>query len=211
MKFFLEIGWFIRQEKTTYLIGIISLILVCALRMLPPFLVKELVDSFLARSITRTFLLQRVGMILAVALALYGLRYVWRLAVFGTAARLASQLRERLYRHFTLLTAEFYNRERTGDLMAHATNDINAIEVAGGDGLMLLLEFIIAGILTVGCMGFQVNWPITLVALIPMLILAQVTRSYGKRMSRYFRESQQAFSRLNERVQENISGMRVVK
>jgi ABC-type multidrug transport system fused ATPase/permease subunit len=211
MKFFLDIAWFIRQENTTYLIGIISLILVCTLRMLPPFLVKELVDSFLARSITRSFLLQRVGMILVVALALYGLRYVWRLAVFGTAARLASQLRERLYRHFTLLTAEFYNRERTGDLMAHATNDINAIEVAGGDGLMLLLEFIIAGILTVGCMGFQVNWKITLVALIPMLILAQVTRSYGKRLSRYFRESQQAFSRLNERVQENISGMRVVK
>lgn len=211
MKFFLEIAWFIRQEKTNYLIGTISLILVCTLRMLPPYLVKELIDAILARTITRAFLLQRVGMILAVALILYALRYTWRLVVFGAAARLATLLRERLYRHFTLLTAEFYNRERTGDLMAHATNDINSIEVAGGDGLMLLFEFVVAGLLTVGCMGFLVNWKITLVALVPMLILAQVTRYYGKRLSRYFRESQQAFSRLNERVQENISGMRVVK
>lgn len=211
MKFFLELAWFFKQEKANYGFGIASLVLVALLRMYPPYLVKEVVDAILARSITREYLLLRVALIMATALFLYWLRYAWRLRVFGASARLARQLRERLYRHFTLLTAEFYNRERTGDLMAHATNDINAIEVAAGDGALMLADCVIAGILTIGCMGVMVNWKVTLVALAPMLLLARITRYYGKRLNRLFRDAQHAFSSLNDRVQENISGMRVVK
>lgn len=211
MKFFAELAWFFRQEKENYGVGIICLVLMASLRMLPPYLVREVVDSILSRTITREYLLARVLVIMTVAAALYVLRYAWRLKTFGAAARLARLLRERLYRHFTLLTPEFYQQERTGDLMAHATNDINAIEVAAGDGVMMLAECVVSGVLTVCCMGMLVNWKVTLMALVPMLLLARITKYYGKRLNRHFREAQKAFSNLNDRVQENISGMRVVK
>jgi ATP-binding cassette subfamily B protein len=211
MTFFADILWYVKQEKLTYGLSLLSMILVAFLRLAPPYVVRVVMDGIATRSITGGGLRRWVVVLLVAGILLYGLRYVWRLTVFGSAANLARIMRNRLYLHFTRLSPEFYHRHRTGDLMAHATNDILAIETAAGDGILMLMECVIGGTAIIASMGVLVSWKLTLLALLPMLFMARITQYYRSYLNSYFHKAQMAFSDLNDKVQENISGIRVVK
>lgn len=142
---------------------------------------------------------------------MYGLRYVWRLNLFGAASRLGKVLRYRLYSHFTKMSPSFYQKYRTGDLMAHATNDITAVTNTAGSGVMSAVDATITAFVTLLVMFTTISWKLTLIVLIPMPFMAFITNRLGKKIHASFKESQAAFSDLNNNVQESVTGMKVTK
>ncbi len=142
---------------------------------------------------------------------MYALRYTWRLQIFGSSVLLARSLRERLFQHFTQMSPAFYQRRRVGDLMAHATNDLQAVQQTAGSGVLTLVDSIATGGFVIAAMAITIDWKLTLIVLLPMPVMAYMTNYYGKLMHERFRSAQQAFSGLNDKTQESISGMKVIK
>lgn len=210
MRIFKDLMWYFKQEKRSYIIGIIILVLVSLLNLIPPKIVGMVVDGINDGTLTKIKLLELIGSILAVALIVYILRYFWRLMIFGSAIKLGKVLRNRLYHHFTKMSPRFYHTRRTGDLMAHSTNDVWAVVDAGGEGVLTLVDSLSMGSLVIVTMLF-IDWRLTLIALIPMPFMAWAVKHYGDLLHQRFDKAQEAFSDLNDKVQENVSGVRVIK
>lgn len=129
-----NLWWFFKEEKKRYLIGILSLSLVAVLNLIPPKIMGSVIDAITTGKLTRPQLLWNLlGLVLS-ALAMYGLRYIWRMYILGTSYKLGQVVRYRLFEHFTKMSPSFYQKYRTGDLMAHATNDINSLTRLAGGG-----------------------------------------------------------------------------
>ncbi|RXT04204.1 ABC transporter transmembrane domain-containing protein [Ammoniphilus sp. CFH 90114] len=210
MNIFLDLMWYFKQEKSKYLVGVVVLFLVSLLNLLPPYIVGRIVDDIRIQTLSYPTLFNWLLLILAIAITVYGLRYLWRIMIFGSAIRLGMLLRNRLYEHFTKLSPRFYHKRRIGDLMAHSTNDVQAVQMTAGEGVLTLVDSIIMGGLVILTMGF-IHWKLTLIALLPMPIMVLATSYYGTLLHKRFHEAQASFSHLNDRVQENISGVRVIK
>src|SRR5699024_2885395 len=105
--------------------------------------------------------------------------YIWRILIFGPSIKLARILRDELYQHFTKMSSSFYQRKRTGDLMAHATNDIRAIQQTAGAGVLTLVDSITMGGFVIATMAITISWKLTIIALLPMPIMAYATSKYG--------------------------------
>lgn len=131
--------------------------------------------------------------------------------LFGASYRLAYVLRNRLFGHFTRMSPDFYQRHRTGDLMAHATNDIQAVEMTAGEGVLTLVDSMIVGILVLSIMCSQYSWQLTLLSLLPLPVMAFFMNRFGTQIYKEFKAAQGAFSRLNNKTQEALSGVRVLK
>lgn len=211
MSIFRDLMWFFKQEKKSYLTGIIILVIVALLNLIPPYLVGRTIDSIKTNSLTKENLIEWSLFIIGIGIVMYGLRYLWRLMIFGSAIKLGKLLRNQLYRHFTNLSPSFYNKNRIGDLMAHSTNDIQAVEGTAGEGVLTLVDSITMGSLVIITMATTISWQLTLVSLLPMPFMAYITSRYGTLIHERFFKAQEAFSSLNDKVQENISGVRVIK
>ena len=149
--------------------------------------------------------------VLAAAITLYVLRYFWRKQIWGGAAELERQMRSKLFDHFMIMDRTFYQRHRTGDLMAHATNDVTAIQNVAGDGVLTLVDSLVMGLSTMIAMIIFVDWRLTIVALLPLPFLALGAWKLGDHLHDAFDKSQAAFSRLNNKTQESITGIKVLK
>lgn len=210
MRIFKELIWFFKEEKMSYILGVPLLILVSVLSLIPPFIVGKVVDGIVNDTLTQGELLLWLGIILAIAVSVYVIRYFWRLLIIGSAIKLGKVLRDKLYKHFTRLSPQFYHKNRTGDLMAHATNDIWAVVDAGAEGIITLVDSIFMGSFVIILMAV-IDWKLTLIALIPMPFMALAVWHYGNLLNVRFDKAQEAFSTLNDKVQESISGVRVIK
>lgn len=211
MSIFKDLWWYFKQEKKSYLLGILLLILVSLLDLIPPYVVGVMVDGMKEQSLTSGQILQWMLLILGVGIVAYLLRYAWRIMLFGASTRLGRLLRNRLFYHFTRLSPRFYHKRRTGDLMAHATNDVQAVEATAGEGVLTLVDSLTMGGLVVFTMAVFIDWKLTLIALAPMPFMAWATSKYGSMLHKRFHKAQEAFAVLNGKVQENVSGVRVVK
>lgn len=211
MKVFLELGWFFKERKKQYIVGIIMLMFVAFLQLLPPKIIGYVVDEIRLGTLTGESLVKWLAILAGAALAMYVIRYYWRMMIFGSAILLARQLRERLFRHFTRMSPQFYQKRRVGDLMAHATNDLSAVQQTAGAGVLTLVDSLTTGGFVIAAMAFTINWKLTLIALIPMPIMAYLTSYYGKLLHNRFHFAQEAFSNLNDKAQESISGIKVIK
>ncbi len=211
MKIFRDLLWFFKLEKKNYITGILILIIVAFIILFPPYAVGIIVDHIVDDTLTNEILFKWISLILLSGVLLYILRYIWRILIYGAASRLSRNLRNKLYKHFTMHSPGFYNEQRTGDLMAHATNDILAVEVTAGDGVLTLIDSITLGGMVVIVMSATISWQLTLICLLPMPFMALATSYYGNLIHKRFSSAQAAFSNLNDKVQENIAGVRVVK
>lgn len=211
LRIFFDLGWFFKQEKYRYLLGILFLMVSSALSLIPPYVVGVLVDAIRRRALTPLLLSEWIGLLILVGIIYYFTGYIWRQYIFGTSVLLGQQLRNMLYRHFTRLSPDFYQRHRIGDLMAHATNDINAVQNAAGDGILTLVDSLTMGAMVIVTMIAMINWKLTIISLLPMPLMAILTMYYGNLLHRRFGVAQAAFSDLNDKVQENVSGVRVIK
>jgi ATP-binding cassette subfamily B protein len=203
--------WYFKQEKWRYIGGIFMLALVSLGLLVPPKIVGRIVDHMKQGTLTKELLWQYGGILVVIALGIYILRYIWRIFIFGAAVKLAMLLRNRLYTHFTKKSQEFYHKRRVGDLMAHSTNDLQAIQQTAGDGVLTLVDSLMMGGMTLVAMATTISWKLTLVSLIPLPVMAWATNKYGTMLHKRFHSAQEAFSALNDKVQESISGTRVIK
>ncbi|MCQ6566321.1 ABC transporter transmembrane domain-containing protein [Bacillus mycoides] len=211
MKVFFNLAWFFKQEKRAYIIGIIMLFGVALLELVAPRVLGIVVDEINSGTLTSEKLLNWVILLVVVGIMMYILRYLWRIMIFGSSLKLARQLRKNLYERFTKMSPSFYQSRRTGDLMAHATNDIQAIQQTAGAGVLTLVDSLAVGGCVLVAMGFTISWKLTLLSLIPMPIVAISTNYYGTLLHRRFHKAQQSFSEINDKVQESMSGMKVIR
>lgn len=206
-----KLAWFFRLERRRYLIGILSLSLVSVINLLPPRIMGMVIDQIDTRRLTNETLLGNVSLLILAGLMMYALRYVWRSFILGTSNHLGRILRFRLFEQFTKMPPSFYQKYRTGDLMAHATNDINAVTMFAGGGVMSAVDASITAVVTLLSMFFVLDWRLTLIAIIPLPFMALATSRLGRKNHESFKEAQEAFSDLNNKVQESISGIKVAK
>lgn len=211
MKVFLKLGWFFKERKRQYVIGLLMLMLVAILQLVPPKIIGFTIDEIGQGTLTKAKLFMFIGIIAAVALGMYVLRYYWRQMIFGSSNYLARVLRQKLHRHFSKMSPSFYQKHRVGDLMAHATNDISAVQQTAGGGVLTLFDSLTTGGFVVLAMALTIDWRLTLIALIPMPLMALSTTYYGKLLHQRFHHAQAAFSDLNDKTQESISGIKVLK
>lgn len=211
MKLLHKLSWFFRLEKKHYLIGILSLILVSFFNLIPPRIMGVVIDRIDKKRLTMGQLALDISLLVFAALAMYALRFIWRRYIFGTANKLARILRYRLFKQFTLMSPSFYQRYRTGDLMAHATNDINAVTMYAGGGVMSAVDASVTALVTLISMFFMIDWRLTLLAILPLPFMVVVTSAIGRKNYQAFKEAQEAFSDLNNFVQESVSGVKVTK
>lgn len=211
MKIIKELWWFFKLEKKRYIVGILALILVAILNLIPPKVMGNVIDHVTSGELTQHELLLSLFYLILSALAMYALRYIWRMYILGTSYRLGQIMRFRLFEHFTKMSPSFYQKHRTGDLMAHATNDINSLTRLAGGGVMSAVDASITALVTLVTMAFSISWQMTLIAVIPLPFMAYATSRLGRKTHQAFGKSQAAFSELNNKVQESVSGIKVIK
>ena len=211
MKIIKELWWFFKLEKKRYIVGILALILVAVLNLIPPKVMGNVIDHVTSGELTQHELLLSLFYLILSALAMYALRYIWRMYILGTSYRLGQIMRFRLFEHFTKMSPSFYQKHRTGDLMAHATNDINSLTRLAGGGVMSAVDASITALVTLVTMAFSISWQMTLIAVIPLPFMAYATSRLGRKTHQAFGKSQAAFSELNNKVQESVSGIKVIK
>ncbi len=198
------------MNKWALLAGLSSLLLVDFLQLLIPLIIKAAVDHLTMQGASGAVLCRHAISIIAIAIVIAVFRYVWRYLIFGHSRRVEEGLRNRLYAHLQTLPASFFERTKTGDLMARAINDINAIRMATGMGLVALTDGLILGLAAIGFM-LSINPRLTLISLIPAPLVVILTRVLTRRMSSQFEAVQERFSSLTERVREAFAGIKVIK
>ncbi|WP_298441591.1 ABC transporter transmembrane domain-containing protein [uncultured Ferrimonas sp.] len=210
MSLYLQLGWFFRRHANTYLLALVMLVAVALLELSVPYLVGQTLDQLLASSngdwdITNLYLLAGIG------LALYGLRFAWRTVLFSASYRLGSHLRNHFFSRLTKQGQAFFSRHSTGDLMAQATNDVDAIEMAAGEGILAGFDGLLTFVLILAMMLSVIDWRLTLVALLPFPFMGYSFYRISNTLHRHFKDSLTKFSHLNERSQQAIAGIRLVK
>ncbi|XZF77639.1 ABC transporter transmembrane domain-containing protein [Bacillus sp. AL-1R] len=211
MSVFKDLFWFFKQEKRSYVWGISLLVIVAILELLPPKVIGYVIDEMIKNSLNSKNLLFWVGLIFVNGLLLYAFRYWWRRLIFGSSLKLARQLRDDLYNHFSKMSPSFYQKNRIGDLMAHATNDVQAVRETAGAGILTFVDSIILGGSVLIMMAVSISWKLTLISLLPLPIMAILTQYYGKLLHQRFHLAQESFSELNNKVQESMSGLKVIR
>lgn len=206
-----KIGWFLKLEKKRYIVGVLALSLVSVFNLIPPRVIGNVVDNIASGQLTNKYLFINLVYLVLAALIMYGLRYVWRVYIFGAAYNLGRLLRFRLFQHFTKMSPSFYQKYRTGDLMAHATNDINSVVMVAGGGVMSAVDASITALVTLGTMVLLISPKLSFIAILPLPFMAYAVNKLGDKNYESFKEAQESFSDLNSKVQENTSGVRVTK
>ncbi len=191
-------------------LGLVSLIIVDFLQLMVPRVIKWAVDDLTLLRADGSGLLLYAAAIAVLAIFIGGFRYVWRRCLLGTARYLEADLRNRLLTHLQTLSAGFFDRTKTGDLMAHATNDIQQVRMAAGMGLVALNDAIVLGAAAIGFMLY-IHVELTLYVLIPMPLVVLSARLLGRRLHQRYQGVQAAFSDLTEAVRERLAGMRMIK
>jgi ATP-binding cassette subfamily B protein len=210
MRTFDSILPYLKKSYSRIAAGIVMLILVDVVQLAVPKVMQHAIDSIQARSIDSTGLAWIGLIIFGLAIAVMILRFFWRVLIIGNSFQIEKSLRQDFYNHLLKLSQNFFNRSKTGDLMAYATNDLNAVRMLFGIGLIAAMDIVL---MTVASFSFMVsiNWRLTLLAIIPMPFLTLTIRHFGKKMHKRFANVQQSFATLSGRVQESISGIRIVK
>ncbi|WP_116472770.1 ABC transporter ATP-binding protein [Zobellella maritima] len=210
MQLFWQLGWFFKAHWRTYSLSLVMLTAVAVMNMAIPYLIGKAVDRLVTPAAGQAegrYLLW----IMLLGLAVYLLRLGWRRILFGTSYRLGNQLRRRFYQRLTRQGQAFYSRHNTGDLMARATNDIDAIEMAAGEGVLTGFDGLLTLILVLIMMFGFIDWRLALVALLPFPVMGWCFYRISSAIHHHFKAALEQFSVLNDRTQEAIAGVRMVK
>ncbi|MGD9365850.1 MAG: ABC transporter ATP-binding protein [Desulfobacteraceae bacterium] len=199
-----------KTHRRTIALGLCALIIVDIMQLSIPRVVKRVVDDLTLLRADAASLIYQAAAVAAMALFIGAFRYVWRLCLLGTARRLEETLRNRLLKHVQTLSATYFDGAKTGDLMAHATNDIQQVRMAAGMGLVAFNDALLLGAAAIGFMLY-IHVELTLYVLIPMPVLVLGTRFLGTRMHVRYRKVQAAFADLTEAVRERFAGIRMIK
>ncbi|MGG1684793.1 ABC transporter ATP-binding protein [Pseudalkalibacillus sp. NRS-1564] len=206
-----KLSWFFKQHWKRYSIAIALLIFGGILEVIPPKLIGMAIDEINVGSLTweslRNYLFFYGGLLLVV----YIVTYIWMYQLFGGAFLVERALRSKLMKHLLKMTPSFYEKNRTGDLMARATNDLKAVSLTAGFGILTLVDSTIFMFLILITMGVLISWKLTLAAILPLPLMALAMNRYGKIIHKRFTAAQDSFGDMNDQVLESIAGVRVTR
>lgn len=202
---------FLKENRINYFLGIIFLLGADILQLIMPKVLGILTDKLQSYQLNQNDFIYYIAIIFSVAIGVAICRFSWRMFIFGSSRKLEFSLRELLFKHLETLSQTFYHNSTTGDLMAHATNDIQAVRMAFGGGIVMAVDAFFLTLSTIFMMAININLTLTLIALIPLPIIAILIGLFGPKVQNRFKNVQEAFSQLTNKVQENFSGIRVIK
>jgi ATP-binding cassette subfamily B protein/ATP-binding cassette subfamily C protein/ATP-binding cassette subfamily B multidrug efflux pump len=205
------IGGFVVRHWRAYAASGLMLLGIAVLIVWLPRQVGQMVDALLARQLHGAALLRELGLLLAAGVAIYGLRVGWRLKLYAAAYRMGVELRTLLYQRLSLQGPRFFQTRRTGDLMALATNDVDAVEMAAGEAMLAGFDGTLTLVLVVAMMTLGVDWRLALVVLLPFPAMALAFWWISRHVHEASRQSLTAFGQLNDHVQESLSGVRTLR
>lgn len=194
-----------------YVLGLCALVTVDLLLLEIPRITGYITDELQAGTMAISYLYSQLGRLLLLGLIIALFRFTWRWFIFGTSRSIEAGLRMDYFKKLTELSTHFFNEQKTGDLMAYAINDINLIRMMVGPGVLMALDAIVLTVFVMIRMTTEVSLTLTLFSIIPLPIIAGGSVVLGKFVFRRSREKQEAFAHMSDMVQENISGMRVIK
>lgn len=208
------------KNAPVLLLGLLALLMVDYIQLLIPQFYRlvingvnlgQMVVNSQTLPFTKEVLLQHIclPMIWIVVLMVIG-RFLWRICFFGSAVRVAANLRERMFDHSRQLSQQYYQVNKVGNLMSLYTNDIDTIQECFGDGILMFFDALVLGLMALYKM-WRMDYKLTLLALIPALIMFGIGTVMGTAMTKRWEERQQAFSDLSDFAQENFSGIAVIK
>lgn len=210
MKHFAVLKEYFLKYKYRIMLGLVALVIVNTLQLIPPRIFGYAIDGLNTGEITMLTLVKYALIIIAIAVAMAFFRFCWRYFVIGTSLKIQELVRNKFFSHLQTLSFNYFNNTKTGELMALATNDILAVRRAVGIGLVILTDTIVLTMASL-IMMLRINVYLTLFALIPLPLLSISTFFLGRALHKRFRNVQDAFAKLTDKVQENLSGIRVVK
>ena len=208
---FRYISDFLKKNSGWYIFGILLLMAIDALQLITPLIIGDFTDALTDGILTPPLIGKYILYILAIAVGVAIGRYGWRMTIVATAKKLEYWLRGRVFQHLERMSLNYFNHHKTGDLMAHCTNDIAAIRNAFGGGVIMLVDALFMGIMTVVIMIIKIDLKLTLIALIPLPLIAIFIIVLGEQVRVRFQKVQEAFSDLTDVAQENFSGVRIIK
>ena len=198
------------ENRWRILVGLFALLIVDILQLFIPRIVKYAIDDLTSGVISPHQLLLYGIEVLILSIGIGGFRYVWRYLLLGAARRVEKALRDRLFQHLQTLSFSYFSRTKVGDLMAHATNDIEAVRMSIALGIVFVVDTIILGVSTIFFMIY-IDPLLTLYAILPMPLITVITLLFSRVIHQRFEVLQKTFATLTERVRESIAGIRVVK
>ncbi|MBN1948199.1 MAG: ABC transporter ATP-binding protein [Candidatus Cloacimonetes bacterium] len=210
MKTFEKVLPILKKNWLAISLGLFLIIVVDILQLIVPRIMQQAVDRIDLPGFTQSGLLKYSLLIFLIAIGIALIRFIWRLLLMGNAWLVERDVRQMYYDHLLLLSRNFFNRTQTGDLMAYATNDLNAVRMLIGFGMVIIVDIVVFSIASLFFM-ININLRLTLLAVIPMPLLTLVIIGFGRQIHRLFREVQTSFAVMSGQVQESISGIRVVK
>lgn len=208
---FKKLSWYFKEQWIRYTLAITALIIVNVLVVIPPTLLGEIIDSIQMNQLTSERFTQLVAFFITLIIVSYLISFFWDYTLFGRAILLEKKMRSLLMGHFMKMTPSFFGKYRTGDLMARATNDLKAIMMTAGFGILTLVDSTVFMAFIIAIMLFTIDVKLTLAALIPLPIMAFIMQKYGKAIHERFMKAQASFSELNNDTLESIQGVRVIR
>ncbi len=198
------------KYKLSIFLGIFSLLIVDGAQLIIPLIIRKSINLIQSGHATMVILGRYALYILGLTLIIAILRFFWRYFIMGTARKVERDIREEIYFHLVKLSASFFNKERTGELMALVTNDTDAVRMAAGMGLVQITDIIAYSTFSLAIM-FKISPMLTIYALLPLPIISLLISFSGRLNYKYFKEVQETFSYLTEKIRESIVGIRVLK
>ena len=211
MSLYRLLGQFVLRHRAAYASSALMLLAIALLLVWIPRQIGQVVDGLVTDRLTREGLLLELAWLLAAGTAVYFLRVAWRLKLYAAAYRIGVELRDRLYARFTLQGAAFYQDRRTGNLMALATNDVDAVEMAAGEALLAGFDGTLTLVIVVAMMSLGVDARLAAAALLPFPAMAFAFWWVSRHVHQASRLSLDRFGALNDHVQETLAGVRTVR
>ncbi|MBR4726191.1 MAG: ABC transporter ATP-binding protein [Lachnospiraceae bacterium] len=202
---------YVKKYRRQYICGILILFAVDMLSVYIPQFTGEVTDGLTTSGFTSSDVGRLILLIFLCGLGMAVGRFGWRWFLFVTARKIEREMRDEMFEHLTGMTQDFYNKNKTGDLMAHFTNDIASLRVAIGPAVISSFDAIVMTVLVLTKMILYINLKITVIACIPMLVILAGALYYCNVAEKYYTDKNNAFSDLSDRVQESFSGVRVIK
>ncbi|WP_453989704.1 ABC transporter ATP-binding protein [Bacillus nitroreducens] len=206
-----KLRWFYKTYWLQYTIAIVLLMIATVLEVIPPYLLGSVIDIITAGEMTRAVLIQYVLLFVGIIVVGYFLNFYWQYRLFEGSLNLEKLMRRKLMLQFLDMTPTFYEKNRTGDLMARATNDLNAVSLTAGFGIMTLIDSTLFLGTIIFAMGFMISWKLTFFAMLPVPIMAVLIQYLGKIVHERYMKAQDAFGELNDNVLESVAGVRVIR
>lgn len=206
-----KLKWFFGMNWKRYAVAITLLVLTGFIDVIPPWLIGYAIDGIHQGLLGDSDFYLIIGGWIALTIIGYVITYVWHYQLFGGAFVLERLLRSRLIRHFLKMTPTFFERNRTGDLMARSTNDLGAVATTAGFGILTLIDSTLFMITILIVMASMISLKLTLASLLPLPLMALAMSYFGKKIHERFMDAQDAFGELNDQVLESVAGVRVIR